>query len=123
MKKQYTIYTILFTLLLSLTTQAQTVFRGTVIDAVTKQPIAQARVGINNQGVGEITNAKGFFNYRKYNEILNSESELVVGATGYETVRLDAKKVRTLFNRSSKIELEPSSKNQESKDVKNLTVF
>jgi len=99
------------------------VFRGTVIDAVTKQPIAQARVGINNQGVGEITNAKGFFNYRKYNEILNSESELVVGATGYETVRLDAKKVRTLFNRSSKIELEPSSKNQESKDVKNLTVF
>jgi hypothetical protein len=123
MKKHYTIYTLLFMLLVSLTMQAQTVFRGTVIDAVTKQPIVQARVGINNQGVGEITNAKGFFNYRKYHEVINSESELLVGATGYESIRLDAEKVRTLFNRSSKIELQPSSKQQENKVVKNLTVF
>ncbi|MFC4633628.1 TonB-dependent receptor plug domain-containing protein [Dokdonia ponticola] len=123
MKKHYTIYTILFIVFLSVTVQAQTVFRGTVIDAETKQPIANARVGINNQGVGEITNEKGFFNYKKYHEIVNSESQLVVGASGYESLQLGPKEVRQLFNRSSKIELQPSSEKKENKTVTNLTVF
>lgn len=121
--KKHIIYTFLFVLLVSVTAQAQTVFRGTVIDAVTKQPITNARVGVNNQGVGEITNTKGLFNYRKYHEILNSESELIVGASGYETLRLDADKVRSLFNISSIIELEPSTKKAKAKKVQDLTVF
>ncbi|WP_299680225.1 carboxypeptidase-like regulatory domain-containing protein [uncultured Dokdonia sp.] len=123
MKVYYTSLFIILTLLCSTITIAQTVFRGTVIDSETKQPISQARVGINNQGIGEITDAKGFFNYRKYHEILSSDSKLVVGASGYESLELDAEKVRTLFNRSSKIELEPSSKKQRVTKVSDLTVF
>ena len=114
---------IIVLLITSTITTAQTVFRGTVIDAETKQPIANARVGINNQGVGEITNDKGFFNYKKYHEVVNAESQLVVGASGYESLQLDAKKVRFLFNKSSKIELQPSSKKKANKVVSNLTVF
>ncbi|GGG13409.1 hypothetical protein GCM10011344_12630 [Dokdonia pacifica] len=123
MKTHNKLSSIVLILLCSTITMAQTVFRGTVIDATTKQPVVNARVGINNQGVGEITNAKGFFNYRKYHEVLNSESELVVGAIGYETIRLDAEKVRTLFNRSSKIELQPASKKQKTTQIKDVTVF
>ena len=123
MKTNNKLSIIILLLLCGTMATAQTVFRGTVIDAVTKQPIVNARVGINNQGVGEITNAKGFFNYKKHHEVLNSESELQVGATGYASIRLDAEKVRTLFNRSSKIELQPSSKQQKKKGVKDLTVF
>ena len=123
MKTRNKLSSIVLILLCSTITMAQTVFRGTVIDATTKQPVVNARVGINNQGVGEITNAKGFFNYRKYHEVLNSESELVVGAVGYETIRLDSEKVRTLFNRSSKIELQPASKKQKITQIKDLTVF
>ncbi len=123
MKTFYTSLFIVLTLLCSVTTIAQTVFRGTVIDADTKQPIAEARVGINNQGIGEITNTKGFFNYRKYHEVLNSESKLIVGAKGYESLQLDSEKVRTLFNISSKIELQPSSKKQKVKTIKEVTVF
>ena len=121
--RKHIIYTFLFVLLVSVTTQAQTVFRGTVIDAVTKQPITDARVGVNNQGVGEITNTKGLFNYRRHHEVLNSESKLIVGASGYKTLQLDAEEVRTLFNRSSTIELEPSTKKAKAKKVQNLTVF
>ncbi|WP_299762178.1 TonB-dependent receptor plug domain-containing protein [uncultured Dokdonia sp.] len=123
MKTHITLFSIVFLLLCSTMTMAQTVFRGTVIDSETKQPIAEARVGISNQGVGEITNTKGFFNYRKYHEVLTSDSKLVVGATGYESVHLDAEKVRTLFNRSSKIELQPTSKKQKQTQVKDLVVF
>ncbi|GGG13434.1 hypothetical protein GCM10011344_12640 [Dokdonia pacifica] len=123
MKTRNKLSSIVLILLCSTMAMAQTVFRGTVIDSETKQPIAEARVGINNQGVGEITNAKGFFNYRKYHEVLTSDSELIVGANGYESVRLDAEKVRTLFNRSSKIELAPISKKQKQKQVNDLTVF
>ncbi len=110
-------------LLYSIVGTAQTVFRGTVIDATTKQPISNARVGINNQGVGEITNDKGFFNYRKYHEVVNADSQLVVSASGYESLQLDAEKVRVLFNISSKIELQPRTQKEQSRKIKDLTVF
>ncbi|WP_300008484.1 TonB-dependent receptor plug domain-containing protein, partial [uncultured Dokdonia sp.] len=54
---------------------------------------------------------------------LTSDSKLVVGATGYESVHLDAEKVRTLFNRSSKIELQPSSKKEKQTQINDLVVF
>lgn len=102
---------------------AQTVFRGTVINAKTKQAIAEAKVGINDQGVGELTDAKGRFNYRRYHEILDNKSELIISAPGYETISLDAAAIRTLFNRSSTIELEPSNKSSKSKAIKTIKLF
>ncbi|MFT5892453.1 MAG: hypothetical protein ACI9Y7_002563, partial [Dokdonia sp.] len=102
---------------------AQTVFRGAVVNAKTKQPIVNAKVGINDQGVGEITDAKGRFNYRRYHEILDNKSALNISAKGYETISLDAEAVRTLFNRSSTIQLEPSTKEVKDKAVKTVKLF
>ncbi|MFC4633627.1 carboxypeptidase-like regulatory domain-containing protein [Dokdonia ponticola] len=102
---------------------AQTVFRGTVVNASTKAPIMNAKVGVNDQGVGEITDEKGRFNYRRYHEILGDKSELIISAEGYETIALDAKAVRTLFNRSSTIQLEPSTQQEADKTVKSVKLF
>ena len=102
---------------------AQTVFRGAVVNAKTKQPIVNAKVGVSDQGIGEITDAKGRFNYRRYHEVLDDKSELVISATGYETISLDAKAVRSLFNRSSTIQLEPSTKEAKKKTIKTVKLF
>ena len=114
---------ILIILLCTTISGAQTVFRGAVVNAKTKQPIVQAKVGINDQGVGEITDAKGRFNYRRYHEILDDKSALIISAKGYETISLDAKAVRTLFNTSSTIQLEPSTKEVKDKAVKTVKLF
>ena len=114
---------ILIILLCTTIAGAQTVFRGTVVNAKTKQPIVDAKVGVNDQGVGEITNTKGRFNYRRYHEILDDKSTLIISAKGYETISLDAKAVRTLFNTSSTIELQPSKKQSKTKSIKEITIL
>ncbi|MEP0266794.1 tetratricopeptide repeat protein [Dokdonia sp.] len=123
MKINQKLYIILFVVLSTTIAGAQTVFRGTVINAETKQPILNANVGISDQGVGEITDSKGRFNYRKHHEVLGGESTLVIGAKGYETIQLDEEAIRELFNRSSTIELEPSKSQSKTKNVKKITVF
>lgn len=86
-------------------------------------PAAGAKIGISDQGVGEITDENGRFNYRRYHEILGNKSELIIGADGYETIALDSKVVRSLFNRSSTIQLEPSTQEQAKKTVKSVKLF
>ncbi len=114
---------ILLILCSTMSVGAQTVFRGTVVNAGTKTPIVNAKIGVNDQGVGEITDEKGRFNYRRYHEVLGDKSELIISAEGYETIALDAKAVRTLFNRSSTIQLEPSTKQEGDKAVKSVKLF
>lgn len=123
MKINQKLYILLFAVLYTTIAGAQTVFRGTVVNAKTKQPILNAKVGISDQGVGEITDTKGRFNYRKYHEVVGDESTLVIGAKGYETILLDAKAIRSLFNSSSTIELEPSKSQSKTKSAKKITVF
>lgn len=114
---------ILLILCSTMSVGAQTVFRGTVVNAGTKAPIVNAKIGVNDQGIGEITDEKGRFNYRRYHEVLGDKSELIISAEGYETIALDAKAVRTLFNRSSTIQLEPSTKQEGDKAVKSVKLF
>ncbi|MEP0266793.1 TonB-dependent receptor plug domain-containing protein [Dokdonia sp.] len=123
MKTNYTLVITLLLIICSLSVNSQTVFRGVVVDANTKQPIVNARVGISDQGVGELTNEKGLFNYKRYEEVLQSESKLVVGANGYESISLDAGKTRELFNTSSTIKLIPTRKKVNTPNVKMITVF
>lgn len=123
MKINQKLYMVLFVVLYTISMGAQTVFRGTVIHAKTKQPILNAKIGVSDQGIGEITDTKGRFNYRRYHKILSDNSELVISAKGYETVTLGADEIRTLFNRSSTIELEPTTKKPKISSVKNITLF
>ena len=59
MKNIFKNYSVIACLLLVQIGLSQTVFRGTVIDQDTQKPIANAKVGVVGQGVGEITNEKG----------------------------------------------------------------
>ncbi|WP_299680230.1 hypothetical protein [uncultured Dokdonia sp.] len=114
-----TLLVVLYTTLVG----AQTVFRGSVVNAKTKEPIVEAKVGISDQGVGEITDTKGRFNYRRYHEIVGDKSTLTINAEGYEAIALDAKAIRSLFNRSSTIELEPSNKKVKDRTIKKVKLF
>jgi len=80
---------ILFALLfifLNAIAYSQTTFRGIVIDAKSKKPIVEAKIGISNQGVGEITNNIGYFVYTKHNEVLEESSILEISALGYKSI-------------------------------------
>lgn len=105
---------------------AQTVFRGKVLDEATQEPIAGAKIGISDQGVGLITNEKGLFNYRKYHQTIGNTSKLLISAAGYETIVLRGEQIRALYNKSSKFALAPATKAIEDpvpKPTKNVAMF
>jgi len=109
-------------LLASLSLNAQTIFRGTVVAAGSKTPIKNAKIGITNQGVGVTSNAQGAFSYKKYHETLSDTDQLIVSAPGFETIHLNATDVRALLNRSSAIVLEKGSP-QETPAITHLKIF
>jgi len=86
---------------------AQTVFRGIVLDAVTKEPIGGAKVGVTGQGVGEITSESGRFVYRKYHQIINGTHQLEVAAPAYQSLEMPSQELRTLLNKNATIYLQP----------------
>ncbi len=94
----------------SLSSFSQTVFRGAVFDQATNQPISNAKVGITSQGVGEITDKAGKFVYRKYNEILSNESELIVTAEGYKKLTNGYNDIQKLINQRGVIYLSKEEK-------------
>ncbi len=83
--------------------EAQIVFRGTVLDETTKQPISNAALGLVSGGVGETTDAAGRFNYRKYHQVLDPSSEMRISAAGYQELLLKATDVRALMNKTTTI--------------------
>lgn len=113
-------------LFLGASVQAQTVFRGKVLDGVTQKPIEGAKIGISDQGVGLITNEKGLFNYRKYHQTIGNTSKLLISAKGYETIVLRGEQIRALYNKSSKFALAPAKDAIEDaapKPIKNVVMF
>lgn len=89
--------------------QGQTVFRGKILDATTQEPIEGAKIGISDQGVGEVTNANGSFSYRKYNQTIGRTSELKITANGYEDLILESDQIRSFYNKSGKFALTPAA--------------
>jgi len=88
----------------------QTTFRGVVLDAKNKAPIIEAKIGIIGQGVGEITNDKGYFVYSKYHEVLDEDSILEISAQGYKPIIKKGSEIRQLFGTPSTIYLEKDRK-------------
>lgn len=86
---------------------AQTVFRGKILDETTQTPIAGAKIGINDQGVGVVTTTNGNFNYRKYHKTISNASVLTITAPGYIPIEINQWDIRRLFNISSKIVMAP----------------
>lgn len=97
--------------------QAQTVFRGKVIDEISKQPIGHAKVGISDHGVGVITNQNGSFSYKKYNQTLGDHSELKITAYGYEDLVLKGSEIRAFYNKSGKFALKKAEQTLDSEVV------
>ncbi|MBV1925034.1 MAG: carboxypeptidase-like regulatory domain-containing protein, partial [Dokdonia sp.] len=85
--------------------QAQIVFRGTVLDETTKQPIPNAKIGLKSGGLGETSDGAGRFNYRKYHQVLDETSILEISAPNYKSVQLSGKDARALFNKTTTIYL------------------
>lgn len=92
-------------LLITFTTTSQTLLRGTVIDVNSNQPILDAKIGITQQGVGVLSNNKGYFSYRKYDKVLDRDSKLLISAKGYESLELDIDQIREIYDTSAKIAL------------------
>ena len=111
-------FRLIFTLLVSLLSfysYSQTVFRGVVLEEGSKKPIV-AKVGVSGQGAGVTSGTNGRFLYRKYDQVVSPESELVISAKGYESVSISGDDLRNLYNITSTIYLKPGV----SKDVKPL---
>ena len=107
MKSLLKILSLFYCLFLLQTMDAQTVFRGIVLDAVTKEPIDGAKVGVTDQGVGEITSESGRFVYRKYHQIINGTHQLEVSAPAYQSLEMPSHELRTLLNKNATIYLQP----------------
>jgi tetratricopeptide (TPR) repeat protein len=88
---------------------SQTSLRATVLDQETKQPIADAKFGIADQGIGVVTNDEGKFTYRRYHHVLDEASQFEVSATGYLNLKGSINVLRKLQNKRGVIYLEKAS--------------
>ena len=109
---------LLFVLVIFCSSQlfSQTLFKGIVVDEQTKQAIPYAKIGVSNQGAGVIAKENGRFAYRKYDQTLDSNSELVVSAKGYKTLRLDVTQLREIYDLNSTIVLSPGKDKKTNKE-------
>lgn len=105
----FTIVCIWFILFSSITVTSQTLLRATVLDAETKLPIANAKFGIADQGIGVLTNEEGKFTYRKYHQVLDETSEFEVSAIGYLNLKGTIEVLRKLQNKRGVIYLQKAS--------------
>lgn len=124
--KQYRSCWLLLCLLVGPALSAQTVFRGKVLDEITEQPIANAKIGISDQGVGFVSNTNGSFTYRKYHQTIGNKSELRITAFGYEDLVLKGEQIRAFYNKSGKFVLTPTEQTAdaiENKITKNVVVY
>ncbi|HIB47554.1 MAG TPA: hypothetical protein EYN07_06755 [Flavobacteriaceae bacterium] len=87
---------------------AQTLLRGAILDKETQQPIANAKFGISEQGIGVTTNEKGRFVYRKYHEVLDENSVFQISAPGYIGLEGTIDLLRKLQNTGGTFYLEPT---------------
>jgi len=103
----------------------QTTFRGVVLDAKNKAPIIEAKIGIIGQGVGEITNDKGYFVYSKYHEVLDEDSILEISAQGYKPIIKKGSEIRQLFGTPSTIYLEKDRryKNKSDQSFEDIVLY
>ena len=85
---------------------SQALLRATVLDTETKQPIANAKFGITDQGIGVVTNNEGKFTYRKYHHVPDEASQFLVTATGYLSLKGNVEVLRKLQNKRGIIYLE-----------------
>lgn len=113
-------------LFLGIGLQAQTVFRGKVLDETTQQAIMGAKIGISDHGIGFVTNENGSFTYRKYNQTIGDNSELKISARGYEDIIVKGLEIREFYNKSSKFvmtPLEQGTVSGEAKSLKSIALF
>ena len=103
------ILTIMF-IFLSMLIYSQTTFRGVVLDAKNKTPIVDAKIGVAGQGIGTITNDKGYFVYAKHHKVLSEENILEISAPGYKPIRKKGREIRQLFGAASTIYLDRDRK-------------
>ena len=87
-------------------TFGQTILRGKVLDKKTKTPIAYAKIGISDQGVGEQTNIDGYFVYSRPEKVLGPTSTLAISAPGYKTILKTEVEMRPILGDVSTIYLE-----------------
>lgn len=90
-------------------TNCQIVFRGKVLNEATQEPIEGAKIGVTNQGLGVVSKANGSFSYRKYNQVLEDSSKLLISARGFEDLVLEGSQIRAFYNKSGTFALTPSS--------------
>ena len=77
MRKVYALITLFF----CITTFAQNIaIRGIIKDAVTKEPIIAASIGVQNSGLGTITNEEGVFQLSA-----PKSATIVISYLGYKT--------------------------------------
>lgn len=100
---------ILLLLFLGNSVFGQTVFKGTVQDAETQGVIPNAKIGVTQQGIGVLSASNGRFSYKKYHQVLDDGSVLMVSAPGYETISLEAKAIRSLLNIHSVFQLKKAN--------------
>ncbi len=103
---------------------AQTVLRGVILEEGSKKPIV-ARVGLKGEGSGVFSANNGRFLYRKYDQVISPESELLITADGYEPLSIKALDIRKMYNITSTIYLTPQKASSVKKDVsqKKLAVY
>ena len=115
----------IFVFLLSFTgiVYGQTNFRGIVLDKKTKAPIAGAKIGISDQGIGEVSNDKGYFVYSRPNKVLDKKSKLEISASGYKTIIKSEEELRQLQGLVSTIYLDRGRKSKRKTiDFKKVTL-
>ena len=109
MKKKINQYLLVVLFLLSLFVNGQRDYKGRVIDANTKEPIAFVNIGIREASVGTVSDEEGLFHMYLKPQHLKPNTKILFSALGYETLNFPISDLNLVYNNYPDVALKPTN--------------
>jgi len=91
--------------------QSVVTIEATLLDKITKEPIAYANIGFIEKAIGTVSNEDGHFTLKYNNSYIKKNEILQISTLGYETLKLQILEFELLSKDNNKIYLSPEPLN------------
>ncbi|MDT0539545.1 MULTISPECIES: carboxypeptidase-like regulatory domain-containing protein [Croceitalea] len=107
MKKKLTNYLFFIFSFYTILVGAQKDYKGRVVDATTKEPLAYVNIGIQEAGIGTVSDEEGLFHMYLEQDKFRTDEQIIFSSLGYETLYIPISEIQLVYNDYPEIALKP----------------
>jgi len=107
MKKKLTNYLFFAFSFFTIVVGAQKDYKGRVVDANTKEPLAYVNIGVQEAGIGTVSDEEGLFHMYLEQDKIESNAQILFSSLGYETLYIPISDIKLVYNDYPEIALKP----------------